>query len=55
MQLLREASTDAVPLPPTEGNGAGSVAAPLRSAIYTGWVRHRRFAPKPLDFRYKLF
>ncbi|NMI52635.1 DUF1365 domain-containing protein [Xanthomonas hortorum pv. taraxaci] len=55
MQLLREASTDAVPLPPTEGSGAGSVAAPLRSAIYTGWVRHRRFAPKPLDFRYKLF
>lgn len=28
MQLLREASTDAVPLPPTGGGGAGSVRGP---------------------------
>ncbi|WDM68834.1 DUF1365 domain-containing protein [Xanthomonas cucurbitae] len=55
MHLLREASTDTVPLPSGEDSGAGSVAVGLRSAIYTGWVRHRRFAPKPLDFRYRLF
>ncbi|MCC4601008.1 DUF1365 domain-containing protein [Xanthomonas melonis] len=55
MQLLREASTDAVPLPPGEDSGAGSAAYGLRSALYTGWVRHRRFTPKPLQFRYRLF
>ncbi|MEA9605453.1 DUF1365 domain-containing protein [Xanthomonas campestris pv. plantaginis] len=54
-QLLREAITDAVPLPPTEGGGTGRLHGPLRSAIYTGWVRHRRYAPKPLHFRYRLF
>ncbi|WP_425512921.1 DUF1365 domain-containing protein [Xanthomonas albilineans] len=27
----------------------------LHSAIYTGWVRHRRHAPKALAFRYPLF
>jgi len=26
-----------------------------RSAIYTGWLRHRRHAPKPHRFRYRLF
>lgn len=55
MQLLREAHTDAAPLPPAEGSGAGCVAGPLRSAIYTGWVRHRRFMPRALQFRYRLF
>ncbi|MFG0313856.1 MAG: DUF1365 domain-containing protein [Phycisphaerales bacterium] len=25
------------------------------SAIYTGWVRHRRYAPKPHAFSYKMF
>ncbi|NJC02384.1 hypothetical protein GGR63_002271 [Xanthomonas sp. 3272] len=55
MQLLREASPDAVPLSPGEDSGAGSVAGTLRSAIYTGWVRHRRFAPRALAFRYRLF
>ncbi len=25
------------------------------SAIYTGWVRHRRYAPRPHAFRYRLF
>lgn len=25
------------------------------SAIYTGWVRHRRHAPRPHAFRYRLF
>lgn len=50
MQLLRDAHHDAVPLPPSEGSGAGRVAGPLRSAIYTGWVRHRRFMPRRCTF-----
>ena len=28
--------------------------APLASAIYEGWVRHRRFAPHPHAFRYRV-
>ncbi|HVF34232.1 MAG TPA: DUF1365 domain-containing protein [Candidatus Saccharimonadia bacterium] len=28
-------------------------AAPLESAIYEGWVRHRRHAPHPHAFRYR--
>lgn len=27
----------------------------MHSAIYRGWLRHRRFAPKPHDFCYPLF
>lgn len=27
----------------------------LRSKIYQGWVRHRRFTPKSHQFRYKIF
>jgi len=27
----------------------------LTSAIYEGWVRHRRHRPRPHDFRYRLF
>ena len=27
----------------------------LKSAIYTGWVRHRRYEPKPHKFRYTMF
>ena len=27
----------------------------LTSAVYTGWVRHRRHAPHPHNFRYRLF
>jgi DUF1365 family protein len=27
----------------------------MRSAIYEGWVRHRRREPRPHDFRYRLF
>ena len=30
-------------------------APPLASAVYTGWVRHRRHAPVPHAFRYRLF
>jgi uncharacterized protein len=28
--------------------------APLASAVYEGWVRHRRFAPRPHAFRYRI-
>lgn len=27
----------------------------MHSAIYSGWLRHRRFAPKEHEFRYSLF
>jgi hypothetical protein len=27
----------------------------LESAVYEGWVRHRRYEPKPHDFRYRMF
>jgi uncharacterized protein len=27
----------------------------MHSAIYSGWVKHRRFAPKAHEFRYRLF
>lgn len=30
-------------------------APAFESAIYEGWVRHRRFSPKPHDFRYRVF
>ncbi|MFK7759022.1 MAG: DUF1365 domain-containing protein [Phycisphaerales bacterium] len=26
-----------------------------QSGLYEGWVRHRRYGPKPHDFRYKMF
>lgn len=31
------------------------MTVPLESAVYTGWVRHRRHAPHPHRFRYRLF
>lgn len=27
----------------------------MKSAVYEGWVRHRRHAPRPHDFRYRMF
>ncbi|MFY2762509.1 DUF1365 domain-containing protein [Arenimonas sp. MALMAid1274] len=36
------------------GAGAGRVVA-LNSAIYEGWVRHRRHAPRAHAFRYRMF
>ncbi len=27
----------------------------MQSAIYSGWLRHRRFSPRAHDFRYRLF
>ena len=32
-----------------------SRARPMHSAIYSGWLRHRRFAPRAHAFRYRLF
>jgi DUF1365 family protein len=31
------------------------VNAPLASAVYTGWIRHRRHRPHPHAFRYRLY
>lgn len=30
------------------------MTAPLASAVYEGWVRHRRHAPRPHAFRYRM-
>jgi uncharacterized protein len=30
-------------------------SAPLQSAVYSGWVRHRRYQPRHHEFRYRLF
>ena len=27
----------------------------MHSAVYSGWVRHRRFEPSQHEFRYRLF
>ncbi|MFV8783716.1 DUF1365 domain-containing protein [Microbulbifer sp. SA54] len=35
--------------------GACLVDTPLRSAIYRGWVQHRRFSPRHNSFRYRVF
>ena len=32
-----------------------AVSAPLHSAVYTGWVRHRRHRPHAHAFRYRLY
>jgi DUF1365 family protein len=34
---------------------ADAHATPVHSALYTGWVRHRRFEPVDHRFRYRLF
>jgi hypothetical protein len=34
---------------------AADRSCPLRSCLYTGWVRHRRFAPRPNRFRYRIY
>ena len=49
----RAASLDAAaPSPRGRAGGAGRMTA---SAVYEGWVRHRRFEPVEHDFRYRLF
>ncbi len=37
-----------------ESTDAGRLATPLASAIYEGWVRHRRHAPHAHAFRYRM-
>ena len=32
-----------------------AAATTTRSAIYEGWIRHRRYATRPHDFRYRMF
>ena len=51
MNLMRQAAGLARSRP-DEGN---SGPAGFASALYTGWVRHRRHAPNPHAFRYRLF
>lgn len=34
---------------------ADGASLPLHSAVYRGWVRHRRYWPHAHDFRYRLF
>ncbi|MES2821061.1 MAG: DUF1365 domain-containing protein [Pseudomonadota bacterium] len=33
---------------------AGAASGTLRSALYSGWISHRRFAPKAHAFRYRM-
>lgn len=57
MSLLRSATVSA----PSAGAvsttpaAAGTTLPRLHSALYSGWVRHRRYAPKALAFRYPIF
>lgn len=46
---------DATPSPhPATAAGRAIDGHPLASAIYEGWVRHRRYAPHPHAFRYPI-
>ncbi len=57
MTLMRRAAVSAPPAGAvsTTSAAAGTTLHGLHSAVYTGWVRHRRYAPKALAFRYPLF
>lgn len=57
MNLLRSATVSAPPAGAvsTTPAAAGTTRPGLHSALYSGWVRHRRYAPKALAFRYPLF
>ncbi len=57
MTALPRASVSAPPAGAVSTTPAVAVTTHtgLHSAIYTGWVRHRRHAPKALAFRYPLF
>jgi DUF1365 family protein len=55
MNLMRpvqpaQAGVSVTPMP-----AARTDAATFASALYTGWIRHRRYAPHPHTFTYKLF
>ncbi len=49
---VRRHRAAADPEPAAERAGGGRVT---RSAIYEGWVAHRRFGPVPHSFRYRVF
>ncbi|PPT82530.1 DUF1365 domain-containing protein [Xanthomonas theicola] len=57
MNLLRSATVSAPPAGAvsTTPAAAGTTTHGLHSAIYSGWIRHRRYAPKALAFRYPIF
>jgi uncharacterized protein len=42
-------------LNPLSGTSSAGSAQGSASAVYEGWVRHRRFAPVQHDFRYRFF
>lgn len=57
MSVRRGAAVSAPPAGAvsTTPAAAGTTTRGLHSAVYTGWVRHRRHAPKALAFRYPIF
>jgi DUF1365 family protein len=57
VSVLRGAAVSAPPAGAvsTTPAAAGTTTRGLHSAVYTGWVRHRRYAPKALAFRYPIF
>jgi DUF1365 family protein len=57
VSVLRGAAVSAPPAGAvsTTPAAAGTTTRGLHSAVYTGWVRHRRHAPKALTFRYPIF
>jgi len=42
------------PLPVRRSAAARGALPALHSAIYEGWVRHRRHVPRPYEFRYRI-
>jgi DUF1365 family protein len=54
--VLRDASTRAHAAPETGlADPSSTTSRPIASAIYEGWVRHRRHAPHSNAFRYRLY
>jgi DUF1365 family protein len=57
MPRLRAPDTNPAPDParaPREGDPKTAAGLKLHSAIYEGWVRHRRHAPRASAFRYRI-
>lgn len=52
--VLRSAVDEAVSRVQSHGNDKALAARSFESAIYEGWVRHRRHAPHPHAFRYRI-
>lgn len=55
MNLMRHAQPTVSDASITSAPAGHAHAATLASALYTGWVRHRRHAPHAHAFRYRLF